>query len=711
MATEKSNKPTSDEDLLKVARDRFQLAAEAESEIRKEALEDLRFSAGEQWPEDVKRARDLDKRPCLTINRLSQFVQQVTNDQRQHRPAIKVSPVDDKGDIETAKIFQGMIRHIEYASDADTAYDTAFDSSARTGFGYFRVVTEYSDPMSFELDIRVKRIRNRFSVYLDPSYQQPDGSDANWGFVFEDIASDDFKAQYPKSKLASMDDWTSIGDLRSGWATADTVRIAEYFYKDFEEKTIVQIVVQDQATGAPQKQVVEKSKLPEGFPQEQILAERSALVPTVKWCKINAVEVLEQTDWPGRWIPIIPVLGNELDIDGRRVLESVIRHARDSQRMYNYWASSETESIALAPRAPFIAAAGQIEGFEAQWQSANTKAHSVLQYNPKALNGTPLPPPQRNTFEAPVQAITQARMQAADDLKSTTGIYDAALGAQSNETSGIAIQRRNIQAQTSNFHFIDNLTKSLRHGGRILVDLIPKIYDTDRAIRILGEDGTEEVVRINQMFERNGKEVMYDLSTGKYDVTIDTGPSFETKRQEAVQSMLDLTSKYPQVAQVAGDLMVKNMDWPGAQEIAERLKKTLPPGIADDPKDQSQQVPPQVTAQMQQMGQMIEQLTSAVHDAHDQIDKKKVEIESRERIAFAQMQVELELGMAKLGSQEAMLSFKEELAHLRHRLELLGVGQPIESQVPAQGPDQAQEPVPQQPTGGPAPGTSMGEQP
>jgi hypothetical protein len=560
VATQKSNSPKSDEDILKIARDRFQLASDAETEIRKLALEDHEFSAGKQWPDDVIRAREMDRRPCLTINRIPQFIRQITNDQRQNRPAIKVSPVDDQGDVATAKDLQGMIRHIEYASDADTAYDTAFKHAVTGSFGYFRVVTEYCDPMSFEQEIRIKRIRNPFSVFLDPSYQQPDGSDANWGFLFEDITKDDYKAQFPGSEMASMEDWTALGHDQADWATKDTVRVAEYFYKDFREVTLVQIA--NLETG--EKQVIEKSDLPHDYPKEAILGERKTLIPTVKWLKINAVEVLEQTDWPGKWIPIIPCLGDELDINGTRILEGVVRHAKDSQRMYNYWASSETETIALAPRAPWIGVEGQFEGFEEQWATANSRNHAFLQYKAKSIGGQPIGPPTRNVFEPPVQAITQARMQASEDLKATTGIYDAALGAKSNENSGIAIQRRNIQAQTSNFHFIDNLTKSLRHCGRILVDLIPKIYDTARAVRILGEDGQEEIIQLQRCLIEKAKPAYVDLGVGKYDVTVNTGPSFETKRQEAVQSMLDLTRSIRRVAQVAGDLMVRKT-WIGPE--------------------------------------------------------------------------------------------------------------------------------------------------
>ena len=444
------------------------------------------------------------------------------------------------------------------------------------------------------------------------------------------------------------------------------------FYKDYKSVDLVLL-----SNG----EVIEKSKLPEVLPLNiNIVKERSSIIPVIKWCKINGMEIIEQTDWPGRWIPIIPVYGDELDINGERILEGVVRHAKDSQRMYNYWASTETETISLAPKAPWIAAEGQIpKEYEAQWKSANRKNHAYLTYKPTSLAGQPVGAPQRNIFEPPVQAITNARMQAADDLKSTTGIYDSALGAQSREVSGIAIRGRQAQSQTSNFHFIDNLTRSLRHAGRIIIDLIPKVYDTARVSRVIGEEGEQEIVKINQIFESNGQEKLINFSIGKYDVAVETGPSFATKRQEALASMLDLTRAYPQIAQAAGDLMVKNMDWPGATEISERLKKMLPPGIAEDSKDKKT-VPPEIQNQISQMNQMIEQLTSKLNESNEKIQNKTLELESKERIEFAKIEADIKKEMAKLQGQAAILTFKEELASISNRLNLIGIHEPIENE-------------------------------
>lgn len=379
--------------------------------------------------------------------------------------------------------------------------------------------------------------------------------------------------------------------------------------------------------------------------------------------------------------------------------------------MYNYWASAETETIALAPRAPFIGVEGQFEGHEARWQAANTKNFAYLEYKPKSIGGVPAGPPARNIYEPPVQAITQARAQSSDDLKATTGIYDASLGNRSNEQSGVAIQRRNTQAEKTNYHYIDNLTRALRHAGNCLIDLIPHYYNAEGTQRILGEDGQAEMVAIMRVFQKNGKDTIYNLASGKYDATVTTGPSYASKRAEAVASMLDLVKAYPQAAQVAGDLMVRNMDWDGAQEIADRMKKMLPPGIADDPNKDKQPLPPEVQQQMQQMAGMIQQLTQNLHGALDDIDKKKYEINSREKIEFAKIQSNLEIELARLSAGSAETMLKHEIDSIKHRLELLQIDQPIDTDQTGAGPNGAAMPTNNQPnpTGGPSPGAPMGE--
>lgn len=686
---DKTKSKNSDEKLLEEARHRYEIASEAFSEIHRDALDDLEFAYGEQWPSAELNQRNLDKRPSLTINKMPQFINQVTNDQRQNRPSVKVYPVDDAADIETAKILQGLIRHIEYNSSADTAYDVAFDGAVTHGFGYFRAVTDYVSPQSFEQEILIKSIKNPFSVRIDPASVEPDGSDMNWAFIEQDFLKDDFIAKYPDAELSNFSDWSKIGqEYKSDWIGEEKCRVAEYIYKEFETKTLCRL-----ATG----EILFKDEInPELLSTLQIVDERTTRVAMIKWFKTNGHEILERGEDTGSYVPLFPVYGKDVNIQGKRVLEGLIRHSKDSQRMYNYFVSAETEAIALAPKAPFIAAEGQItETNKSNWQSANIRSHAFLEYKPISLAGQVMPAPQRQAFEPAVQAISNARMLASEDIKATTGIYDSSLGARSNETSGIAIQRRAVQAQTSNFHFIDNLSRTIRHLGRVLVEKIPLIYDTPRAARIIGEDGEQKIVLLNQIFEENGQQKQFNLSAGKYDVTVDTGPSFQTKRQEALASMGELTRAYPQFAQFAGDLMVKSMDWPGASEIAERLKRTVPPNILGEEQNQ-QQIPPEVQAQMQQMTQMIDQLTAKINESNDIINNKRAELESKERIEFAKMEVDLKKELFKAQASASSQVMAEELAFIKQRLANLDINQDFDQQFSESGPQEAatyQEPI------------------
>lgn len=661
-----TEKTTGKDSIIKTALDRFRLAETAEADIRRESLEDLKFRAGEQWPEEIKRQRELDGRPCITINRIPQFIRQVSNEQRQNRPSVKIHPVDDSGDVETAEVMQGLIRHIEANSDADIAYDTAVDHAATMGFGYFRVVTEYLEN-SFDQEIYVRRVRNPFSVYFDPFVQAADYSDARFAFIVDRLSWDDFKRQYPKSEAASAFDLNSIGDGTPGWMDKDGLRIAEYFYVETVPGHTVQY---------KDGSIDTVEKIPDGA---EILNKRPAEVRKVKWCLITCDEVLEQREWPGKYIPILPVLGEELDVDGDRRLIGLVRFAKEAQRTYNYQTSAEVEAIALAPRAPFIGAIGQFEGREAAWGSANVKNAAYLEYKPVGLGAQLAPPPQRQVFEPAIQAISQSRMQAAEDMKATTGIYDASLGARSNEQSGRAIVARQKEGDVANFHFVDNLQRAIRHLGRILIDLIPRIYDAPRVVRIIGDEDEPKTVAVNQRTQHNGVERVFDLSVGRYDVVVSAGPSYATKRQEAADGILNLVKSFPALMQVAGDLLVKNLDLPGAMAVAERIKKALPPGLADDDEKQKP-IPPAVQAQLQQSGQMVEALSQEVHTLQNEIDTKKVELESRERIAMMQEETKRTLGLAQLESQEGTEMLRQEIAVLHKRLDMAIAQQQAEDQ-------------------------------
>lgn len=653
-----------DAQLLALARDRFKQAADATAELRELALDDLRFVSGEQWPDGIRRQRDQDGRPCLTINRLPAFIKQVVNDQRQNRPSIKISPVDDQGDPDTAEIIAGLCRHIEANSAADVAYDTAFESAVRCGVGYFRILTEYTSPESFEQEIVIRRIRNAFAVYMDPTAQQPDYSDAKWAFVVEDLTREVYKAAYPDSELASLAAFEGVGNRAPGWITPAGVRVAEYFW--LEERPVRLALLE---TG----EVMPAASVPPGA---LVVRERDAMQPQVRWAKINGIEVLERRDWPGRYIPIVPVLGDEAEVDGKIVLSSLIRPAKDSQRMYNYWASAETEAIALAPKAPFIVAEGQIEGYESDWQAANVKNLPYLTYKPQSVGGAVLGAPQRQTAEPAIQAISHARLMSADDIKATTGLYDASLGARSNEQSGRAIMARQREGDNATFHFQDNLARSIRHCGRIILSLIPTIYDTARIVRIVGLDGEAESVQINAPTKRGGVERVFDVTTGLYDVVVATGPSYTTKREQSVAAMLELAKAYPPLMELAGDLVVKAMDWPGSEALAERLQAALPPELRPQDDEQGGPNPQQMQQAMQAMSQQHEQLTATVNQLQDQIDAKQAELESREKIAAMQEETKRMIALAQLNHAEGMQILRNELdaikldAQHRHQSEI-----------------------------------------
>lgn len=675
-------------DLVSLARERFAAAEEAEAEMRRLADEDIRFRAGEQWDVDILSARKLDKRPALVINRIPQFERHITNEQRQARPAIQVSPVDSGGDKETAEVLQGLIRHIEYDSGADVAYDTALTSAVRGGFGYLRLVSEYEGEESFEQCLKVKRVRDPFSVYLDPGHQEQDASDASWAFVVDDgISKEGFKALYPKCE--PVDGGWGNRSNTSGYSC----QVVEYFYRERVEDELLrfQAVAPNPETGEPMplgEPVTllrsDADRQPEALAGFVVVDSRPTHRHVVRWAKIAGSTVIDETEFPSKYIPVVPVLGDELWVGGKRILEGMVRNAKDPQRMYNFWSSAITETIALAPKAPWIGAEGQFEGHENKWAEAASRNVAYLEYKPKSIGGQPVGPPQRNTFEAPIAAMTQAMMFAADDMKATTGIYDAALGNRSNEQSGIAIRARQNQSQVSSLHFSDNLARALRHLGRILVDAIPRVYSGERIVRILGEDQTEKLVGLNGA-ETEKQERPFDLHTGRYDVTVTMGPSYASKRQEAVASMVELVRGQPQMAQAIGDLMVGNMDWPGAQKMAERLKKMLPPGIAEQDEDQKVD-PAALQQQLAQQGQMLEQLTQQLNQAVGAIESKAFELQSAERKDLIARHTDLAKAFATAAPED-----KDGRAILLQEMDLIAMRLGLFAQTPE---------APQQPEGG-----------
>ncbi len=590
------------EDILKDAKEAFDLAREHEAENRREALDDIRFARlGEQWPDKVRKDRELDGRPCLTINRLPAFIRQVVNDARQNKPAISCHPVDDAADAETAEIFNGLIRNIEQSSDAEVAYDTALDFAVTGGFGYFRINTRYAGDDGFDQDLVIERVANPFSIYGDPNSTAADSSDWNSAFVVDTLPKAAFEARW---KGAQAVDWSSdaYGGLSGPWLEGDQVMVAEYWRREAVQRTIVAL-----SDGqVVELEVYEAQKaLFDGLGVSVVGRPRSVGSHKVTQQILTGAEVLETIDWAGKFIPIVPVYGEELHVDGKRRLRSLVRDAKDPQRMFNYWRTTSTELVALAPKAPFIGRKGAFETDASKWATANVQTHAYIEYDGAE-------PPQRQPFAGIPAGAIQEALNAADDMKSIMGLYDASLGARSNETSGRAIMARQREGDVSTFHYIDNLSRAIRHAGRILIDLIPKVYSVPRVVRVLGPGGEAKLAPVNQKFAAEAAdaagqarkiEKIYDLTVGKYDLTVKSGPSFTSRREEAATQMIELIRAYPPAAPIIGDLLARNLDWPGADEIASRLSAMLPAEVKG--------TAPEVEAAKAQIGKLAQALQAA----------------------------------------------------------------------------------------------------
>ena len=577
---------------------------ERESENRNAAEADIKFAKlGEQWPEQAKREREQEGRPCLTLNKMPTFIRQVVNDSRINSPQIKVKPVDDEADPDTAEVLSGLIRNIEYTSQADVAYDTALDAAVTGGMGFWRVATEYCDEQSFAQDIFIHRITNPLSVVFDSHSESLDGSDWRHASLIDHLTEDELKRRHKAKKdVGSFDGEVGQND------DEDLIRIAEFWHIDEVSEKLLMLsdgsVLTEDEYLKPHPEI--------GIPLKDILADLGVVVARERKSSKREVkqyicgsEIIETNDWAGKWIPIIPVFGDEVFCNGKRYLKSLIRDAKDSQQNFNYWRSGATEAVALGPKTPFIGPSGAFDSAAGKWATANVKNHPYIEYDGGIA-------PQRQPFVGVPAGMLQEAMNASDDMKAIIGIYDASLGARSNETSGKAIMARQREGDVSTFHFIDNLAKSIAHTGRILVDLIPKIYDTERVIRVIGADGESKNVPLKQKTEHKGVERIFDLGVGKYDVAVDTGPSFTTQREEAATQMIELIRGYPNAAPIIGDLLAKNLNWPDADEIAKRLKAMLPPQIQQLESEEG--LPPEamqqinaLKSQMQQMGQQMQQ--------------------------------------------------------------------------------------------------------
>lgn len=636
--------PEQDAEFIEVAKKRFAAAEGDEKLLRDEALIDLRMVAGDQWDTALKQEREQNGRPALTFPRCHTFVQQVSNEARQNKPQIKFAPDDEAADKDTAEIYEGLARHIQYASMAQIAYETAVEYSAGGSFGYYRFLTDYCDPESDELELKICPVLDPFAVYgiLVPACFN---REPKFGFVIEDVPKDEFEALYPGS--ATVSGWNDAALKNSGWIGTETVRIAEYW------RLIEQVREQNKSGSRRQKSL------------------------SVKFCKMTGLETLPDTEttWPGYCIPIIPVLGKAMIVGGKPILQSVIRNQRGAQKMINYSKTRIAELLSTQPISPFMVPAGTIPKGDKKWENLNKQVFPYLEYNTVDINGKPAEKPYRDVAEPPIQALSEFAAQEIDDMKATAGIFDASLGQKSNETSSVAITNRQQQASMTTMHFMDNLTRSYQKGGDIMADVIPKVYDTERMIRILGQDEAPKIVKVNAPHQdANGNPRHYKIggdNAGKYHVIVTMGRAFSTKRMESFDMMQQVLQGNPNLLPMIGDIFFRNSDIAGADQLAERFKKMLPPNLQDDDSGADPETKLQQTqAQLAQAQQHLQAINAYAQQLEKEKEGKVIENQGKAQIVQLQEQSSQIIAKAKLEVELAIAEINAKSQNERERFKL-----------------------------------------
>lgn len=609
MAIDDSIDQDSDASIIDEAKTRFDYALSWESHARKMWLDDYKFANGDsenlyQWPEDIRTARETQRRPNMTINKVRVHNNLIINDAKQNKPSVKFRPVSDDASAEAAEVFESIVRHIEYQSKAEVAYDTATSFQVQAGIGYVRVETDWAGDETFDQEIFIRRVKDPLMILMDPDAQEADYSDMRFCFVFEDVPRDRFDTQYPEFQNIVASSATFGTSSMGEWLAKDHVRVAEYWRRVDRED---ELVLYFDAAGKPLYS--RKSKIPrelyKALKEDPRTKTRNVSNPIVQHFFIVGSTVVRRESWAGKYIPIVPVIGEEIIIEHVMDRRGHTRMMRDPQRMYNYWSSEATYQIALQSKTPYIASAAAIEGHESYWETANTVETAVLPWNHKDDDGKDIPPPSRQQGPMMAPAYLQGMEVANNEIMDVSGQRQAQLGAPSNERSGRAIAERQRQGDTTNYHFIDGLAIAVRQVGRIILDLVPHIYDQERTMLILGQDGSERQVMLDPAAQRayekeaTSAQEIFNPNVGKYDVHADIGPAYSTQRQEAWNAFVQIVTQAPQLMQIIGDLLFKVADFPLSDEIAERLKRTIDPGILGEG------LPPPIQALAQQATEQI----------------------------------------------------------------------------------------------------------
>jgi hypothetical protein len=673
-----------DEPLIEKSLKRFKLTSEAESDPRRQALEDLKFSIGTgQWDEAVKANREIEGKPCLTINRAPAFLRQYTGEERQHRPAMLVSPVGSGADIEVAKIHQGALRHIEVASMADVTYDDSYDWMMRTGWCPWRVKQDYISERSFDQEPRIEKFDNPLSVYLSPVRNYL-GQDPLWAHVVADYSKEDYVAEFGETDMVKLSFPSSQGNAESEWVTKDGCRVAEYWWMELIRKVLCQL---DDGTIVLKDEITKQDRV-------RIVADRDTIIRKVHCVKHDAMRVIKRYEYVGRYLPFPEVNGVRLNVNGKIYRAGMVRDYRDAQRIYDFMVTRQVEQVDMVSKDPLWVTEENAQWAE-DYRQMNRKNFSHVFHKAYDAQGRQLPIPQRAGREAPIAAMAEVIKQADYDMKSVVGIYGPGLGEEAGtaDQSGFAILTRQQQSDTGMVSWHDQLNRAIVWQGKILLDLWPKLIPAARIQRIINpDDSVKHAVVFNSehsdpleaqamLNAEAGLKKAYDVGAGDYDLTLSTGPMYRTARQEAFKALTAVISQNPQeMLPVLGDIWFKNGDFPDADVAAARFKKMVPPNLQDSDDDDAQAKLAQATAQVQALSQQHDQLVQELTRASDVIRTKRLDLESRERVALWNNWTQLMLQRLKAHDAAAQSALDEQLAAISQRMTGLHESMSIEEE-------------------------------
>lgn len=636
----KTDKLTDDQQIVKQAHQRMERCIAWEGEFQKRFVEDLKFANADpdnkwQWPQEIQVVRVGALQPMLTINKTRQHNLSIINDAKQNKPGVKITATGGTASYDSAQVYMGVVRKIEYKSSAEHIYDQTTKFQVEGGIGYFRVTTDYVSDSSFDQEIFIKGINDPMSVFLDPDIEMIDGSDARFGFIFNDMPKDEFDYEYPDFK--DHVGTSPLGTLATYWLTKDHIRVAEYFRRvPVDDKLVFMVDPQTKKQSTVKASQIPK-KLLAMVMEDRKTKTRDITSYKIEWYKIAGDTIIDRKDWAGKYIPIVRVVGEETKIEGKLDRKGHTRSMKDVQRMYNYWSSAGVEFIALQGKTPWITVAESIEGYETFWSTANTVNHAYLPWNAFTEDGATIPPPFKPQPPVAAQAYVQGMQIAQNEMMMVTGQYQAQMGENENAKSGIAINARQRQGERATYHYIDGLGIGIQFLGKILIDLIPKIYDTERVIKIMGEDGTESNVTIDPeakaaLTEKKddkaeGKaSLIFNPNVGEYEVQADVGPSYATKRQDAFNAFVQLASQDKNFMNIAGDIMFKAADFPMADELAKRYRRMIPlQALGEEPPPEIKMMLANAEGKMQSMQAMIVQMTKSLAEKDLMLNNKTVE--------------------------------------------------------------------------------------